>query len=191
MNIFEDSSPQILNPLQMRAYFEMQKQSPEEILNSTRMAYITDLHHNGIPTKHFRDNGIIKYEFRGSIYEFDPLVLRVLDVVNRPYGSYSYDSKTPVMQVKNLAAVPVTLPCLRDGKGAVFTAQHRAATDLCRLWYQLHFDYVEILNTLTHWIEEYNFGPDVDHWDQVECDKFGVSLYGSPIFKDPARIKLP
>lgn len=160
--------------------------SPDEYLPFIKSTYIRDIQQNGIPVKHFPNNGTVTYRFRDSDYTFDIRSLAILDVLEYPYGDYKYPPDWPVMQVSNLARARVLIPCLKDGKPDLFDAQHRAATDLCTIWYREHFKYIDIMNNLAEFIWTYKF----TDLNEEECEAFSVLLYGTINYTCSARIKL-
>lgn len=125
---------------------------------------ISDLARNGVPAFHFEDDGFIKLRVRDKTYAFHPYDLKLLDLLERPMQNRAYEPDFPVMQVSNLAATHINIPAVSDQGFCLFKAQHKVATELCKKYWALHFQYVEVYNTLTQYL-----------WDELQKD-FGQDI---------------
>lgn len=140
-------------------------------IDQIRYLICRDMLTRGIPRMHFGDQLIdineinrpgLEYKFRGDVYQFELDVLDKLEVMNCPLKNVTDKSngQFTVPHYINHATYYINLPCYCNNEHpTTFKAQHKAATDLLNMWFNLRKDYILMFNNLTEGLDAIQNSP--------------------------------
>lgn len=122
-----------------------------------KSAIAEDIMVNGVPLEWGLEIDEVQYKYREKLYVFKTETLKVFDELSYPSDILNGVRPTGIPNLYNLAERPLVLPCISDNKFTLFTAQHKAGSQLLQKYVELKIQYQEIRNNILQCILDYEF----------------------------------